>query len=115
MVGWDIRILSSLALTGKEHALPCPVCDGLVGADSFYLEGREGEIMEEIKCGNPALFRFTWPGKNEGFCCVAHGNQIAGVASVMGLHLQLIMLEKDELLTKSCQNEEIKETNAKKI
>jgi len=63
-------------------------------------------MMANIKCMSPALFRYTWPGQDESFCCLLHGNQIASVASAIGLHLQLIELQPGEIHDRACQNEE---------
>ncbi len=65
-------------------------------------------MEDRIKCSNPAMFRYTWPGQNEAFCCFIHGKQIGAVAQAMGSHLQFIQLSGDEMIEASCQNEEPK-------
>lgn len=62
-----------------------------------------------MKCGMPVTHRYTWPGKNETYCCLIHAVQLRNVAAAMGLYLQLIPLgvqdylnARDELV---CQNE----------
>lgn len=42
-----------------------------------------------IQCENEALWRYTWPGRDEQFCCEEHKQQILGVSEVMGFHLQM--------------------------
>ena len=44
----------------------------------------------KILCGQPAAYRFTWPGRTESFICEAHSIQLRGVAQAMGLSLQLL-------------------------
>lgn len=41
-------------------------------------------------CDNPGAFRFTWPGRDEATICEEHAPKLRGVASAMGLYLQLI-------------------------
>jgi len=48
-------------------------------------------------CGAPALFRYTWPGKDEAFACMIHANGILNVAEAIGLHLQMIRLDYRKL------------------
>jgi hypothetical protein len=43
-------------------------------------------------CDEYAAFRFTWPGQHESFACFDHAAHLDGVASAMGLTLQLIPL-----------------------
>ena len=45
-------------------------------------------------CDNPAKYRFTWPGNDEAVICEKCVNQLRGVASAMGLHLQIIPLSE---------------------
>lgn len=47
-------------------------------------------------CIEPAAFRFTWPGKDEAGICAGHEPKLRGVASLMGLYLQIIPLAKAE-------------------
>lgn len=60
--------------------------------------------MEREKCNRQAVFRYTWPGQDESFCCVGHGQGIQAVAQAIGSHLQLIPLPDDT--EEMCQNEE---------
>lgn len=55
------------------------------------------------KCGLQAMYRFTWPGKDESFICVGHAPKLESVAITIGLPLQIIPLRPDELDGKECQ------------
>ena len=44
------------------------------------------------KCKEFALWRYTWPGEDEAFICVDHGEQLQNVARAIGMHLQLIAI-----------------------
>lgn len=46
--------------------------------------------MSTRECGVHAAFRFTWPGRPESYACIDHALQVIGVASAIGLPLQLI-------------------------
>lgn len=46
--------------------------------------------MEKTTCTNDAVFRYTWPGKDESFICLEHSIQLRGIANALGLYLQLI-------------------------
>lgn len=48
--------------------------------------------MNNLICGDHAAFRYTWPGRDESFCCVEHGLQLMKLADAMGLGLQFIPL-----------------------
>jgi hypothetical protein len=41
------------------------------------------------RCGKPAAFLYTWPGKDEDGVCADHAGQLRAVAAAIGLHLQL--------------------------
>lgn len=41
-------------------------------------------------CQNFATFRYTWPGKDEAFCCTMHAKGIRAVADALGLYQQFI-------------------------
>ena len=58
--------------------------------------------MSEKHCENPALFRFTWPGKDEACICTEHAGQLQNVAQAMGMHLQLIVLTPEEIINSHC-------------
>lgn len=45
-------------------------------------------------CGNPSVFRYTWPGHDEAGICHEHVGKLRGVAQAMGFHLQLIEIER---------------------
>lgn len=51
---------------------------------------------KQNKCEGPALFRYTWPGKDESFVCLEHAPQLRGLANTMGFHLQLVPLTVDD-------------------
>jgi hypothetical protein len=55
------------------------------------------------KCELQAMFRFTWPGRNEAFICMGHVQKLENVAITIGLPLQIIPLRPDELEGKTCQ------------
>ena len=46
--------------------------------------------MEEKTCPNDAVFRYTWPGRDESFICLEHSQGLRAVANALSLHLQLI-------------------------
>ena len=48
--------------------------------------------MPTKECGEPADYRYTWPGAGEDYACFAHGREIARIAHAMGFYLQLIVL-----------------------
>lgn len=41
-------------------------------------------------CGKPAVYRYTWPGRDQACVCDEHAPKLTGIASAMGLHLQLL-------------------------
>jgi hypothetical protein len=43
-------------------------------------------------CGQPADYRYTWPGQDESRACYAHGREMARIAHALGFYLQLILL-----------------------
>jgi hypothetical protein len=55
-----------------------------------------------VQCGNEALWRYTWPGRDEQFCCEEHKQQILGVAEAMGFHLQMQLAIEPG--SKKCEN-----------
>ena len=66
-------------------------------------------MADKKKCTNPAYYKYTWPGKDEAYCCLPHANQIGKVAKAMRLHLQFIPLTQDEYMQlKDCESEEAK-------
>ena len=54
------------------------------------------------QCQQQALFRYTWPGRDESFICLEHAQQLRNVAKAMGLHIQLTPLSGDEQAEASC-------------
>lgn len=44
----------------------------------------------ETKCDKKAMYRYTWPGRNEDFICEDHVGKLRRVAEVMGFHLHVI-------------------------
>jgi len=54
-------------------------------------------MAEEKICGEPANFRYTWPGKDEAFACIDHANGIARVAQAIGLYLQIILVDYNKI------------------
>lgn len=42
------------------------------------------------RCKNKAKYRFTWPGKDESFICETCSIKLLGIASAMGLYVQII-------------------------
>ncbi len=57
-----------------------------------------------LTCSNPALFRYTWPGRDEAFACYTHAAQLRAVADALGMHLQLIALTADQRQHTTCQS-----------
>lgn len=57
------------------------------------------------KCPHQARFRYTWPGRDEGFICSEHAQQLQYVAVTTGFRLQLIPLSADEQAQASCSQE----------
>ncbi len=58
--------------------------------------------MPEHQCTNPTMYRYTWPGKDEARTCLIHGMQLTRIAAAMGMHLQLIPLEPEEVGKDQC-------------
>lgn len=57
-------------------------------------------------CKNTAIYRYTWPGRDESFICEEHASKLLDIANVMGLYLQLIPLSKDQEIKCQQQTEE---------
>lgn len=47
-------------------------------------------------CGKFAIYRYTWPGRDETYICSIHSVKLIRIAEAMGLPLQLIPLSEDE-------------------
>ena len=61
----------------------------------------------ENKCNQPAIYRYTWVGRDESFVCVMHAMKINGIADAMGYQIQFIPLTMSELIEeKMCQQNE---------
>ncbi len=56
------------------------------------------------QCDKPAVFHYTWAGKDESFCCHNHAAQIQAVAQAMGYYVQFIPLDNNE--NESCRNQD---------
>ena len=56
----------------------------------------------ETKCQEPAVFRYTWPGKDEACICLVHAQGLKQIASAMGFYIQLIPLSDKEQETAHC-------------
>lgn len=54
--------------------------------------------MTDEKCKNPALFRYTWPGRDESMCCLEHTVAIQRISEAIGLHLQMIQVDQRKYL-----------------
>ena len=76
----------------------------IVDMEAHYKEmDRTMKYEPEVKpkcnqkgCTEDGAYRFTWPGKDEATICEGHINNLRGVSDAMGLHLQVIPLEKEE-------------------
>lgn len=61
--------------------------------------------MTEKQCTEPAAYRYTWPGLDESFICEDHVEKLRSVASGLGMHLQVIPLNNEEILRHKCRQE----------
>ncbi len=43
-----------------------------------------------MKCNEIAVFRYTWPGRDESYVCMEHAKKLKSVAEALGFYLQLI-------------------------
>lgn len=57
------------------------------------------------KCQQKAIFRYTWPGRNESFICLEHAKRLLDIAHAMSFYVQVIPLLGDEVLELSCSQE----------
>ena len=48
-------------------------------------------------CNNKAIYRYTWPGRDESFICERHVSWLKKVANAMGFSLQVIPLTEEQL------------------
>lgn len=60
-------------------------------------------MSERVLCGEPAQYRFTWPGQDESFICGEHAPQLVGVASAIGCHVQLIPVHESDQAHETCR------------
>ena len=58
-----------------------------------------------MKCNQQALFRYTWAGRDESYCCLEHAQGIKTIADAIGYYVQFIPLSGNEQMDKTCQNE----------
>ena len=63
------------------------------------------KVSRMAQCQQQALFRYTWPGRDESFICLEHAQQLRNVAEAMGFHIQLIPLSGDEQAGVSCSQQ----------
>lgn len=65
------------------------------------------KVSDKNLCPQPAIVRYTWPGRDEAVVCRRHAQAIAWVARGIGLHLQMIPLsEVDLLLSPTCSSQD---------
>jgi pyrroloquinoline quinone (PQQ) biosynthesis protein C len=51
-------------------------------------------------CTEKAMYRYTWPGRDEAGICEQHVGWLRNVAEALGMHLQTIQLEPEAAKTK---------------
>ena len=56
------------------------------------------KLCKQAGCQELAVYRFTWPGRDESFICAKHKPKLISIATAMGLHLQVVALRPEELL-----------------
>ena len=49
-------------------------------------------LCNQTDCDEIAIYRFTWPGKDEAGICALHARKLRGVAAAIGLHVEMIPL-----------------------
>lgn len=60
-------------------------------------------------CDKPAIYRYTWPGKDESVICKDHLGKLLSVANAMGVYLQIIQLSDEDLKVELiCKQKETK-------
>ena len=52
--------------------------------------------MNKPLCNKPAVYRYTWPGRNEAFICEQHAQGIRVISNAMGFYVQLIEVEPED-------------------
>jgi hypothetical protein len=55
-------------------------------------------LCNQAGCEMPAIFRYTWPGKDESRACFFCAARLTTVAGAIGLHLQLVRLGPEDYL-----------------
>lgn len=54
-------------------------------------------LCNQMGCAAPAVYRFTWPGKDEAGICEEHSRKLKSVADAIGCYVQLIPLTEDSV------------------
>jgi len=78
----------------EQDALERSLCN----LASSAVAGSGGAGAEPPRCGQrpacdaAAVFRYTWPGRDEALICLAHAVKLRALADAMELHVQLIPL-----------------------
>ncbi len=66
---------------------------------AVFSKSNEEFEVEQLKrcnqkgCNDIPAYRFTWPGTNEAAVCENHSRYVKGVASALGMYIQLIPIE----------------------
>ena len=58
-----------------------------------------------MKCDQQPMFRYTWAGQDEKYCCIEHAHKLMYVAEALGYYVQLIPLSGDEQMKVTCTQE----------
>ena len=66
-------------------------------------------MMTEKQCTEPASYRYTWPGQDESFICETHVGKLRSTANALGMHLQVIQLNNEEICRETCR-QKVRET-----
>lgn len=59
--------------------------------------------MPDTRCGRPAAYRYTWPGRPESFICQEESEKLRRVADAIGMPLQLISVHESEHAGETCR------------
>lgn len=54
-------------------------------------------ICNQVGCGKPSAYRYTWPGKDEAGICADCAPMVRNISAAMCCHIQLIPLPVEEL------------------
>ena len=46
-----------------------------------------------MECETPAIFRYTWPGKEEDYACAFHADRLMKIARSCKFHIQMILID----------------------